>query len=149
MKIKALFAGTFDPFSIGHDAIVKRSLQFVDELIIAIGINPGKKTLFTVDERLDNIRNIYKSSDNILVSSYDMLTADFAIQSGVNFIIKGIRNIIDFEYERTMSDMNRMLSGVETVFLFSEPQFASISSSLIRELIVYNKDISNLIPVIK
>ena len=144
-----MFTGTFDPFTIGHDAIVKRALQLTDELIIAIGINPEKKTLFTAKERIDNIRKIYKYSNNIYVTSYDILTADLAKQTGVDFIIKGIRNMNDFEYERSMSDINRFLSGIETVFLISEPQYASISSSLVRDLIKYNKDISNLIPVIK
>ena len=149
MKRKALFAGTFDPFTIGHDAIVKRSIQLVDELIIGIGFNPEKKTLFSLEERTDNIKNIYKNHDNIYVSSYQMLTVDFAKQSGVDFIIKGIRNLNDFEYEKNMSDINRTHAGVETVFLFSEPQYASISSSLIREFIMYNKDITNLIPIIQ
>jgi len=149
MKRKALFAGTFDPFTIGHDAIVKRALKIADELIIGIGINPEKKTLFSLQERMDNIANIYKNHINISVTSYQMPTVDFAKQSGVDFIIKGIRNLNDFEYEKSMSDINRLLSGIETVFLFSEPQYASISSSLIRELIMYNKDITNLIPFIK
>ena len=149
MKRKSLFTGTFDPFSIGHDAIVKRALHISDELIIAIGINPEKKTLFPLEERLDNIRKIYKSFNNIYVTSYQMLTIDFARQSGVDFIIKGIRNIVDFEYEKSMSDMNRRISGIDTVFLLSDPQYASISSSLIREFIMFNKDISNLIPIIQ
>ena len=149
MNRKALFAGTFDPFSVGHDSIVRRALQITDELIIAIGVNSEKKTLFSVEERTENIRKIYSSFTNIHVTSYHVLTVDFAKQSGVDFMIKGIRNMNDFEYERTMSDFNRMISGIETVFLFSEPRYASISSSLIREMILFNKDISNLIPVIK
>ena len=149
MKRKALFTGTFDPFTIGHDAIVKRALQITDELIIGIGINPDKNTLFTLEERIYNIRTIYQNYDTVSVTSYQMLTIDFASQSGVDFIIKGIRNLNDFEYEKSMSYINRLLSGIETVFLFSEPQYASISSSLVREFMMYNKDITNLIPVIK
>ena len=149
MKRKALFAGTFDPFTIGHDAIVRRSLQITDELIIGIGVNPEKNTLFSLSQRMENISRIYESLPNISVASFHTLTVDFAKQSGVDFIIKGIRNLHDFEFEKNMSDINRLLSGIETVFLFSDPQYASISSSLIRELIMYNKDISNLIPVTK
>lgn len=149
MKKKALFSGTFDPFTIGHDAIVKRSFSIADELIIAIGNNPSKNTLFSLKERLGNIHKIYEKIDCIHVTFYDILTIDFAKQCGVDFIIRGIRNLNDFEYEKGMADINRYLSGIETVFLFSEPQYAYISSNLIRELIMFNKDISNLLPVIK
>lgn len=149
MKKKALFSGTFDPFTIGHDALVKRALCLADEIIIAIGTNLEKKTFFSLDERISTIREIYKEEQRISVTAYDTLTIDFAKQCGVDFILRGIRTINDFEYEKSMADMNRMLSGIETVFLFSEPEYACISSGIVRELINYKKDISNLIPLIK
>jgi len=149
MSKKALFSGTFDPFTIGHDAIIKRALNFTDEIIIAIGINSDKKNLFSLDERIDNIKKIYAEEKRIKVAHYDGLTIDFAKESGVDFILRGIRNINDFEYEKNMADVNLKLSGIDTLFLFSEPEYSYISSSLVRELINYKKDISNLIPYTK
>jgi len=149
MNKKALFSGTFDPFTIGHHAIIKRALNFTDEIIIAIGINSGKKTLFSLEERIFNIKNIYAEEKRIKVAHYNGLTIDFAKESGVDFILRGIRNINDFEYEKSMADINLKLSAIETVFLFSEPEYSYISSSLVRELINHKKDISNLIPNIK
>jgi len=146
MNKKALFSGTFDPFTIGHYALIKRALCFADEIIIAIGINTRKKTMFPLKERLNNIINLYAEEKRIIVASYDSLTIDFAKESGVDFILRGIRNINDFEYEKNMAEINRKLSGIETVFLFSEPEYAHISSGLVRELISYKKNISNLIP---
>ena len=149
MNKKALFSGTFDPFTIGHHAIIKRALNFVDEIIIAIGINAGKKNLLSLEERISNINKIYAEEKRIKVASYEGLTIDFAKESSVDFILRGIRNINDFEYEKNMADANFKLSGIETVFLFSQPEYSYISSSLVRELIHYKKDISNLIPNIK
>ena len=149
MNKKGLFSGSFDPFTIGHYELIKRAFCFADEIIIAIGINTEKKTLFSLEERIDNIKKIYAKERRVKVISYSNLTVDFAKESGVDFIIRGIRNITDFEYEKNMAEMNRRLSGIETIFLFSEPEYAYISSSLVRELIYYNKDISNLIPNIK
>ena len=147
MKRKALFSGTFDPYTIGHHAIIQRALLLMDEIVIAIGINFKKETFFSLEERLDNIKKIYAGEEKISVTSYQSLTIDFAKQSGINIILRGIRNSNDFEYEKNMADANRKLSGIETVFLFSEPEYAYISSSLVRELITFNKDISNLIPL--
>ena len=149
MNKKALFSGTFDPFTIGHYALIKRALCLVDEIIIAIGINNEKKTMFSLEERINNIKNIYAEEKRVLVTSYDKLTVDFAKESGVDFILRGIRNFSDFEYEKNMAEINSKLSGIETIFLFSKPEYDYISSSLVRELIYFNKDISNLIPNIK
>jgi len=149
MNKKALFSGTFDPFTIGHYEIVKKALCFTDEILIAVGVNFGKNTLFSLEERVNTIKNIYSEDERINVVSYDSLTVDLAKEYGVDFILRGIRNLNDFEYEKNMADINRNLSGIETVFLFSQPQYSHISSSLVRELISYKKDISNLIPNIK
>jgi len=149
MKRKALFPGAFDPFTIGHEAIVRRGLALFDEIVIAIGINLDKKTLFSLEERIKALETLYADEKRISITSYSTLTLDFAIQSGVNFILRGLRNTIDFEYEKSMADIHRKLAGIETVFLFSEPEYASISSTLVRDFIFHKKDISTFIPVKK
>ena len=142
----AIFPGTFDPFTVGHDALVCRALNLVDELYIAIGINTGKHTMLTLEERIDNIRRLYKEEPRIHVVSYEGLTTDFAQSIGAQFIIRGVRNTIDFEYERNISDINRMLTGIDTILLISDPQHAAISSSMVRELAHFGKDISAYLP---
>ena len=142
----ALFPGTFDPFTIGHAALVRRALGIVDELYIAIGINIEKRTLLTLDERMERIAALYKDEPRIHVVSYEGLTTDLAASVGAQFIIRGVRSTIDFEYERNIADINRMLTGVETLFLISEPQYAAISSSMVRELAHFGKDVNKYLP---
>lgn len=149
MPHRCLFPGTFDPFTIGHHAIVQRALDFMDEVVIAIGTHPEKNAYFSLDERLSQIKKIFSSESKVTVTSYNILTMDFAKQSGIPFILRGIRNINDFEYEKNLAEVNSKLSGIETIFLFSDPAYAFISSTLVRELLSYKKDISNLIPFIK
>ena len=142
----ALFPGTFDPFTIGHAALVRRALSIVDELYIAIGINIGKHTMLTLDERMERISALYKDEPRIHVVSYEGLTTDFAQSIGAQFIIRGVRSSVDFEYERSIADVNRMLTGIDTLLLISEPQYAAISSSMVRELARFGKDISPYLP---
>ncbi len=142
----ALFPGTFDPFTIGHAALVRRALSIVDELYIAIGINIGKHTMLTLDERVERIAALYKDEPRIHVVSYEGLTTDFAQSIGAQFIIRGVRSSVDFEYERSIADVNRMLTGIDTLLLISEPQYAAISSSMVRELARFGKDISSYLP---
>ena len=142
----AIFPGTFDPFTIGHDALVRRALNIVDELYIAIGINTGKQTMLTLDERMERITTLYKGEPRIHVVSYDGLTTDFAQSIGAKFIVRGVRSTIDFEYERNIADINRMLTGIDTLLLISEPEYAAISSSMVRELAHFGKDISKYLP---
>lgn len=143
---KAIFPGTFDPFTVGHESIVRRALTFIDEVIIAIGINEQKHSLFPVEKREQMIRDYYKDEPRVKVMSYSNLTVDFAHEVGANTIIRGIRTIKDFEYEETIADINRKLTGIETIFLFTEPDLASISSSIVRELMKYGKDITQFLP---
>lgn len=143
---KAIFPGTFDPFTIGHESIVRRALTFIDEVIIAIGINEQKHSLFPIEKREQMIREFYKDEPRVKVMSYSSLTVDFAREVGANLIIRGIRTVKDFEYEETISDINRKLGEVETILLFTEPELTSISSTIVRELIKYGKDISQFIP---
>lgn len=146
MERKAIFPGTFDPFTIGHFSIVKRSLTFMDEVIIGIGINDQKKTYFPLEKRVDIIRQLYRDEPRIKVESYGGLTMDFAQQIGASFIIRGIRTVSDFEYEETIADVNRKMSGIETILLFTEPELTGVSSTIVRELLMYHKDISRFIP---
>ena len=145
----AIFPGTFDPFTIGHDALVRRALNIVDELYIAIGINTEKRTMLTLEERLERIAALYKDEPRIHVVSYEGLTTDFAQSIGAKFIIRGVRSTIDFEYERNIADINRMLTGIDTILLISEPEYAAISSSMVRELAHFGKDISKYLPTRK
>lgn len=142
----ALFPGTFDPFTIGHQSLVSRALALVDEIIISIGINDKKQTYFTLEKRLDAIRSLYQDDPRIKVMSYDSLTVDFANEVGAGFIMRGIRTVNDFEYEKSIADVNRKLSGIETFILFTEPEHTHISSSIVRELLRYGKDISQFVP---
>ncbi len=139
---RAIFPGTFDPFTIGHESLVKRGLEIVDEIIIAIGVNEQKQTYFPLEKRLEAIENLYKSNDKVCVMAYDSLTVDFAQSVGAGFIMRGIRTVNDFEYEKSIADVNRKLSGIETFILFTEPEHTHISSSIVRDLLKYGKDIS-------
>lgn len=143
---RAIFPGTFDPFTIGHYSVVKRALTFMDEIIIGIGINENKKTYFPVEKRLEMIRQLYKDEPKIRVESYDCLTIDFAKQVDAKFIVRGIRTVNDFEYEETIADINRKLADIETILLFTEPELTCVSSTIVRELLQYNKDVSRFVP---
>ncbi len=143
---RAIFPGTFDPFTIGHYSIVKRALTFMDEIIISIGVNENKKTYFPTEERLEMIRRLYKDDPRVKVEAYECLTVDFARQIDAGFIIRGIRTVSDFEYEETIADINRKLAGIETILLFTEPELTCISSTIVRELLTYGKDISCFVP---
>lgn len=143
---KALFPGTFDPFTKGHESLVKRGLLLMDEIVIAIGVNDAKKTWFSLDDRLRMIRDFYADDLRVSVESYDSLTIDFARNVGAGFILRGVRSVIDFEYEKTIADMNRTISGIETFVLFTEPELTHFSSSHVRELLKYGHDVSGFIP---
>ena len=135
-----------DPFTLGHHSIVKRALTFMDEVIIGIGINESKRSLLSVEKRIESIRNVYADEPRVKVLAYSGLTVDFAREHGVEVIIRGIRTVKDFEYEEGIADINRKLSGIETVFLFTEPEYSAVSSSVVRELLHYGKDVSAFLP---
>ena len=147
MKRTALFPGTFNPFTRGHKSIVERTLHsLADEIVIAIGKNSEKQGEPSVEQRLAAIRSIFEGEGRVRVEAYDTLTADYARAVGADFIVRGVRSIRDYEYERDIADVNRRLSGVETVLLYSEPELAAISSSIVRELKSYNKDVTEYLP---
>lgn len=142
----AIFPGTFDPFTIGHESIVRRGLEIVDKIIIAIGINDSKKTYFPIDKRVEMIRLLYSNEPRVEIEIYENLTVAFAKEVDAKFILRGIRSVVDFEYEKTIADVNRTISGIETLVLFTEPELSSINSSHVRELLRYNYDVSAFIP---
>ena len=143
---RAIFPGTFDPFTIGHYSVVRRALTFMDEVVIGIGINENKNTYFPIQKRLDMIQKFYKAEPRIKVMTNDCLTIDFAQKVEAKFIVRGIRTVKDFEYEETIADINRKLAGIETILLFTEPELTCISSTIVRELLSFDKDISAFIP---
>ena len=149
MKKTTLFAGTFDPYTLGHHSITERALKLFDKVIIAIGRNSGKQTMSTVEERMATIRELYRDEPRIEVTAYEGLTVDHAKACGAQSLLRGIRSVKDFEYERDLADLNREISGLETVLLISEPQYSAISSSAVRELIGSGKDVSKFLPKTK
>lgn len=143
---RAIFPGSFDPFTIGHHSIVKRALAFMDEIVIGIGVNEGKQSCIPADKRLQMIKQLYKDEPRVKVEVYSGLTVDFADKWEASFIIRGIRTVRDFEYEEGIADVNKKLSGIETIFLFTEPEFSSVSSTVVRELLHYGRDVSAFLP---
>lgn len=142
-----IFVGSFDPFTIGHDSIVRRALPLFDRLVIGVvGDNVNKPTLQPPVERMRAIEALYAEEAAVEVKPYYGLAVDFARAEGAQFIVKGVRSAKDFEYEREMADVNRRISGVETILLFAEPQLASISSSVVRELMHFGRDVSEFLP---
>ncbi len=143
---RAIFPGSFDPFTIGHYSIVRRGLQLFDEIVIGIGVNQNKKTLFSTDQRREMIRQAFADEPRVKVQVYNSLTVDFAQQVDAGYILRGLRTIADFEYERSIADANNKLTGIETVILFTEARYAFISSTTVRDLIAYGKSIQALLP---
>ena len=146
MKKTAIFPGSFDPFTIGHASIVERGLPLFDEIVIGVGFNASKRSLFSPEERVEAIRSFYAGEPRIRVVAYNDLTIDLARREGANYILRGLRSVKDFEYERDIANINNRLAGVETVLLFTEPQFSDISSSVVRELIAFGKDVTDFLP---
>ena len=148
MKRIALFPGSFDPFTKGHEDIVLRGLTLFDEVIVAIGYNSAKsKRYFEIDLMVRKISETFANHPNIRVITFAELTAEFAKKNGPNYLLRGLRNTTDFEYENSISQVNRHLNpDLESVFLITSPQFASISSSIIREVHRYDGDVSEFLP---
>lgn len=141
-----LFPGTFDPFTIGHASIVERALPLCDSLVIAIGFNPSKCTADSVEQRVSHIAALYASEPRVKVISYEGLTVDACRREGAGWMLRGVRSVADFEYERNLADINRAISGVETLLLYSLPQLSYISSSMVRELAAHGHDVSKYLP---
>lgn len=142
-----IFVGSFNPFTVGHDSIVRRALPLFDRLVIGVvGDNVRKPDMPSAEERMQVIRDLYADEKRIEVKPYFGLTMDFAKAEGAQFIVKGVRSVSDFEYEQWQADINRRLGGIETILLYSEPELASVSSSALRELAHFGVDISEFLP---
>jgi len=147
MQRICLFPGTFDPLTLGHTDIINRALPLFDKLVIGIGRNAYKKPMFTEEQRLKWIQEIYKNEPRIEAIIYDGLTVECCRKVGASFILRGIRYVNDFEYEKAIADMNRSIQGhIETVFLTCLPQYTSVASTLVRDVLRYGGDVSPFVP---
>lgn len=143
----ALFPGTFDPITLGHTDIINRALPLFDKLYIGIGRNANKQPMFSEEQRMNWIKFIYKKNDKVEVVVYEGLTVDCCKKIGANFILRGIRYVNDFEYEKAIADMNRSIAdNIETVFLTCLPQYTSVASTLVRDVLKYGGDVSKFLP---
>jgi len=143
---RAIFPGSFDPLTLGHHDIIMRGITLFDELIIAVGINADKKYMFTIEERLGFITRAFKNEPKIKVLTYEGLTVDFCEEVNADFILRGLRNPADFEFEKAIAHTNRKLSEIETVFLLTSSGKSFISSSIVRDVIRNGGDFSSLVP---
>ncbi|MDP3311980.1 pantetheine-phosphate adenylyltransferase [Lutibacter sp.] len=143
---KALFPGSFDPITLGHVDIINRALPLFDEIVIAIGINSDKNYMFSLEERLKFITDNYKNEPKITVKTYSGLTIDFCSKIDANFILRGLRNPADFEFEKAIAQTNRKLSKIETVFLLTSADTSFISSSIVRDVIKNGGDATGFVP---
>jgi pantetheine-phosphate adenylyltransferase len=142
-----IFPGTFDPITLGHKDVIDRAINLFDELIIAIGVNSSKVPMYALEQRLQWIRDIYKDEPKVKADSYKGLTVDFCKQVNAKYILRGIRYVNDFEYEKAIADVNRAMdSSIETIFLTCTPQFTSIASTLVRDIIRNNGNVSQFLP---
>lgn len=143
---RALFPGSFDPFTKGHYDIVMRTLSFMDEVVIGISIDNYKHCMFTPQQRLEHIRKVVGNDPRIQVCTYNGLTVDFAKETGSQVIVRGVRSVRDYEYEQNMADINKQIGGIETILLYTHPAYSSISSSIVRQLIQVGKDVTDFLP---
>ena len=143
---RAIFPGSFDPFTIGHYDIVMRGLELFDEIVIGIGHNSKKQNSFPLEQRIKDIQQAFANEPHVKVEAYEGLTIDFAAAHKARCILRGVHSVQDFEYERNIAEANKQLCGIETVLLYTKPEYAHISSSLVRELYSYNKDITPYLP---
>lgn len=147
MQRICLFPGTFDPVTMGHIDVIERSVSLFDKLVIGVGINSSKQPMFTVEQRTGWIKEIFKNEPRIEVVGYSGLTVDYCKEIGANYILRGIRYISDFEYEKAIADMNRMLAPqIETIFLTCSPQYSTISSTLVRDVIRNGGNVKMFVP---
>jgi len=142
----AVYPGTFDPITNGHLDIIDRAHLHVSTLVVAVSQNPGKQPMFTLQERIDTVKEVLNGVDGVEVSSFDGLLVDYALGRGARLIVKGLRAVSDFEYEMQMAQMNHRLAGVETLFMVANPAFSFLSSSIVKEVARFGGSIEGLVP---
>lgn len=146
MKI-AVFPGSFDPITVGHVDIVHRALPLFDKIIVAIGTNSQKKSLFTLDQRREWVETVFRDTDKVEVGAFEKLTAHYCRRVGARYLLRGLRNASDFDYEKTISQLNQIVGeGLETIFLIAQPGYSHISSTIVREIIKGEGDASPFLP---
>ncbi len=143
---RAIFPGTFDPFTVGHESVVLRGLACFDEIIIGIGCHSGKKTFFDIATRLKMIEDVFVDFPEVSVKVFEGLTVDFAKGSGAKFILRGIRTSADFEYERAIAQVNKSMSDIDTFMLLTSPEHTPVTSTIVRDIITHGGDVSSFIP---
>ena len=145
MKKIALFPGSFDPFTKGHESVIQKAIPLFDEIVIGIGINTSKNYFFELEKRKNQILHIYKDISNIRVTTYQKLTVEYCQEIEARYILRGLRDTNDFEYEKAIAQMNLQISGIETVFFMTDPEVAPISATIVREIARNNGDISSFV----
>lgn len=143
---RALFPGTFDPFTVGHESIVRRGLALFDEIVVAVGNNSAKQTYFSLEKRMAMIKKVFENEPRISVVSYEGLTVEFARKSGIRNLLRGLRTAADFEYERAIAQVNKKMTGIESVFLLTSPEHTPVNSTIVREILKHGGDVSAFIP---
>jgi pantetheine-phosphate adenylyltransferase len=147
MKRTAVFPGSFDPFTIGHEAIVRRALGLFDQIIIAVGANALKKNYYPLATRKEMINRVFRDETRIIIDHYEGLTVDYCIRNNAGYLIRGLRTAADFEFERAIAQVNRVLApGVESVFLLTVPEHSHINSTIVRDIIRSGGDASRFVP---
>jgi pantetheine-phosphate adenylyltransferase len=147
MQRICLFPGTFDPLTLGHVDIINRALPLFDKIVVGIGLNAAKAPMFSAEQRLQWVSEIYANDKRVEGAVYDGLTVDYCRKIGANFILRGIRYVSDFEYEKTIADANRTLDkSIETIFLTGEPKYTSVASTIVRDILRNNGDASPFLP---
>ena len=147
MKRIAIFPGSFDPITIGHVDILERALPLFEKIIVAIGTNSQKKYFFSLEERLELIRKVFENEPKIEVQTYSGLTANYATEIGANFLLRGVRNATDFEFEKTIAQLNQALQhNLETVLLVCQPKYSHISSTIVREILIHKGNAEKFLP---
>lgn len=146
MEKLAIFPGSFDPFTVGHEDVVKRGLSLFESIVIAVGYNANKKDYYPLDDRMQWIRDVFANDARVTVEKYEGLTVDFAKEIGATHILRGIRTSADFEYERAIAQVNKAMSNIDSVFLLTTPEHTPVNSSIVRDILKHGGDASMFLP---